>query len=157
MSTSISYISASNVPPAVRTAIMAESQLINRDWWCESIAFFEDPSAREQLSGNTKLFLLGYSRQDGSFVELDPEADAFMAWRDAMFITQQLAIWSAKYKFKWLLECEGEPCGQISEKGPDESVKQFIQAIGTLFGDMESGVPADQRASKLLLEHAGRN
>jgi hypothetical protein len=68
---SISYTSEQSVTEAVRASISGDPALQSRDWWCESVNFFDNPNTPGRLSGDTKLMLIGYSTASGEHVEVE--------------------------------------------------------------------------------------
>jgi hypothetical protein len=77
----------------VKAAIEAElpQALEAHDWWAESLNFFDSGEGDGRLYGDTKIFLIGYSTEDGGFQEVDGEEDCLMAYRDTCFILDRLA------------------------------------------------------------------
>jgi hypothetical protein len=132
MGVSLSYTTAEPVDDAVKAAIVAETAGLQnaRDWWCEAITFFAPPQDDGRLHGDTKLFLSGYSTKDGGFVEVSPEEDSLMAYRDACFIIDRLCEWSRKYGLVWTVECAGEEVGVIMGGEPDNGLREFIESFG---------------------------
>jgi hypothetical protein len=156
---SLSYVSTGKVTKAARDAILAEASGIERDWWCESFVFFDDPKAKGKLVGDTKLMLLGYSGAKGKYVEVDPEDDTFMAARDASFLVAQLAKWSKAHGVNWLVEeTEMGLPGKITDGKPDADARKLVEALETMFDDEPlTEAKADARASKILKKHKARN
>lgn len=74
MSVSLSYRTRSPIYTVAKAAIVQEAARLNseREWWCEGINFFDHPDYQGFLNGDTKLFLIGYSTNDGEYVEVDP-------------------------------------------------------------------------------------
>ncbi len=156
---SLSYLTAEKVNKSIKDAILAETSAVRRDWWCESIIFFDDRKAEGKLSGDTKLMLLGYGTAKGKYVEVDPEDDAFMASRDASYIVEQLAKWSKVHGISWLVEeTDMGLGGTIADGRVDAGVEQVLHAFATMFDDQPaSGIKADRRAESILKKYADRN
>jgi hypothetical protein len=64
MSVSFSYRTVHSVDAKTKAEILESAKRTNqeREWWCEPLAFFDHPEYPDSLAGDTKLFLLGFSR-----------------------------------------------------------------------------------------------
>lgn len=156
---SLSYTSKAKVDAATRKAVLADAGSIQRDWWCESFAFFDDPKAKRKLSGDSKLMLLGYTTPKGKFVDVDPEDDLLMAAREVAFIVQRLSLWSKNFEIDWLIEeSEMGLSGTITDGKPDASTKKIVETFASM-ADAEDvqDEASDQRAAKILKKHKARN
>lgn len=129
MGASLTYNSNKAVTAAIRGQIEAEAKELSHDWWAESIVFFDDPHNGGRLYGDSKLFLIGYSTDEGEYREIDPSDDSLMAWRDASFIITQLERWSVQHGITWQLSCAEKEIGMIKGGILDKSVKQFLADI----------------------------
>jgi len=159
MSVSLSYSTQTPVTDSVRTSILSAAQQANAqwDWWCESINFFDMPTSAGRLHGDTKLFLVGYSTNDGDFVEVDPEHDCIMAWRDAHHILSQLAEWSRQHSITWGLESEGGSLGFIRDGVIPEEVLAMLTQLMEAFGVSPDAPDIESRAQQILHQYANRN
>lgn len=157
MSVSLSYRSCLPVNAAAKAAIVQEAGRLNseREWWCEGINFFDHPEYRGLLSGDTKLFLVGYSTSDGGYVEVDADDDCFMAAREVVFLVETLADWSRKYKVNWLLACEGGTVGDIKDGVATPSIQEVAESLASgieLLPTSEAG----ERAKQISERYASR-
>ena len=131
MGVSLSYTSTPDINRDQRSSILSEAREVNgrRQWWCESINFFDDPNNPNRLSGDTKVFLTGYTADDGSYVEVDPTHDTIMALRDISVIVDSLRRWSEQYGVSWQLVMEGQNAGAISDGQIDPDVEVFLDGM----------------------------
>ena len=131
LAVSLDFRSTSSVADDLKKKIQVEGEAINQnfEWWCEPIVFFTDPQKRNNLTGSTKLFLIGYSTDDRGYVEVDPDEDSYMAHRDASFIIEKIAEWSKKYHINWHISVAGAKIGQIKNGKIDGQVREFLEAM----------------------------
>ncbi|MGE0546061.1 MAG: hypothetical protein AB7O24_07415 [Kofleriaceae bacterium] len=156
MGVELSYWTTAAIEPALRARIEREASELsaNREWWCESLVFFEWPG-KPGLAGSTKIFFGGgYSTESGDFVEVDPRDDMFLAARDASFIVAELARWSGLHGFSWELVC-GEPIGRIVAGSVELRVEEFLAALADE-GQATGPAADEQRATSLLATHIAR-
>ncbi len=118
MGTSITYTTLEPVTAPVRKAIEADAKRLNteRDWWCENIIFFKDSKQPKHLTGDTKLFLIGFEEVLEDDDDEDNDAlddDLFMAFYDARFILLTLANWSKEFGVSWNVFMGGEIIGEV--------------------------------------------
>jgi hypothetical protein len=159
MSVSLSYSTQEPVTESVRKSVLSAAQLANSgwDWWCESINFFDTPNGDGRLQGDTKLFLIGYTADDGDYVEVDPEEDCIMAWRDAHHILAQLAEWSRQYAVVWELNSEGGSLGFVRDGViPQEAIATLSDLMEAL-GVSPEAEDIESRAQQILSQYANRN
>jgi len=135
MGVNLEYYTIAAVPQPVRNAIEAEArQLVPaHDWWAESLNFYDPGEGDGRLYGTTKVFLSGYSNADGDFVEVDPDEDSLMAYRDTSFILEKLAEWSRKHGLSWQVDCAGEPIGTITKGRWDRQLREYVDAMKSSF------------------------
>src|SRR5205823_5121206 len=94
---SLDYRTTAAVQPKVKAAIEAEAQQLAapaHGWWTEPLYFFDPGEGDGRLYGSTKIFLIGYSTSDGGYLEVDPDEDSLMAYRDTCVILEKLAMGS---------------------------------------------------------------
>jgi hypothetical protein len=97
---SLDYRTTAGVAPPIKAAIEAEAQQIAppaHGWWTEPLYFFDPGDGDGRLFGSTKIFLIGYSTADGGYMEVDPDEDSLMAYRDTCVILERLTEWSRKH------------------------------------------------------------
>ena len=159
MSVSLSYSTQTPVSESVRESILTAAQQSNaeRDWWCESINFFDAPSSAGRLQGDTKLFLTGYSTNDGDFIEVDPEDDCIMAWRDAQHILGKLSEWSRQHSITWELESAGGSLGSVRNGAIPDAALAVLSDLMEVVGVSPDSPDIEDRAQVILRQHAGRN
>lgn len=131
MGVSLGYVSSSPVDDQTKAAIRADADTANdsHTWWCEGITFYDNDHKPDYLTGDSKLFLLGYSTDDGEMVEVDPADDCFMAARDARRIVERLCEWSNQYGVDWELDVEGGPVGQVIKGKPSSEFEGFLSSL----------------------------
>ena len=159
MSVSLSYTTLDPVAASVRASLIDALPKMNSewDWWCESINFFDTPEKDGRVRGSTKLFLVGYSAVSGDFVEVDPDEDFIMAWRDTQQILRRLAAWSRQHSLVWELASEGGSLGVIRDGiVPDEAQAVMTTLLEAIGAQMDEDC-IEERACEILLKHAGRN
>jgi hypothetical protein len=136
MGLSLDYRTNAAVPSHLQLAIQSEAAQIaapSHGWWSESLYFF-DPSERDgRLYGSAKIFLIGYSNNDGTYVEVDPDEDSLMAYRDTCFILEILSEWSRKHGVSWEVACAGEPIGAIKKGQWDSQLREYVDGMKTSF------------------------
>lgn len=154
MSVSISYYSQSSVSVHLSEQLKAEADGLAHQWWNECMTFFDDPTGAGRAYGNTKIFLLGYTTPEGDFIDVPPDDDSAMAWRDAAFITEQLEKWSRAHGISWQVVCEGSIMGAIVEGQRDRSLSDFLASMREI---CEFEEPLTQeRMSRMETQHANR-
>ncbi len=118
-------------PPSVDSAnqIFEEAQEIveGREWWCEPLYFL----SRERLDGSTKIFLPGYSTDDGGYMEVDAVEDSLMAAYDTQFILDTLTQWSKRFQINWAIGIDGDEIGMVSANGPDAMLLGIVATVAT--------------------------
>ena len=131
MGVSITYVTAEPVPSAVKAAVLKQTKAIVRGhlWWCESLNFFDFKGREKHLSGDTKLFLGGYSGPDGRMVDVEMADDAFMTIRDVRFIFKHLAEWSRVHGLTWVLDVEGGEVGRIADGKVSPELERFVDGL----------------------------
>lgn len=158
MSAALGYATTQPVAEDVRLAIVRECQQIadSRDWWCESILFYDDPERPGHLVGASKLFLPGYGTP-AHYVEVDPLEDMFMACRDAAFILDTLSRWAQEHSLEWEVEFE-DPIGTVGAGGPDDGVDDVLQMLAAESGfDLADRAAGETRAGEISRKYASRN
>lgn len=136
MGVSLDYRTTAAVPLQVKAAIEAEAQRLaapSHGWWAEFLNFFDPGEGDGRLYGGTKIFLIGYSTNDGGYMEVDPDEDSLMAYRDTCFILERLAEWSRTHGVSWEVDCEGEPIGTISKGEWDQQLREYVDEMKTSF------------------------
>jgi hypothetical protein len=135
MGISLDYCTTSAISQHVRDAIEAEAQQLApaQNWWTEPFNFFDPGEGDGRLYGGTKIFLMGYSTDDGGYVEVDQDEDSLMAYRDTCFILEKLAEWSRKYGLSWQVDCAGEPIGTISKGEWDRQLREYVDGMKQWF------------------------
>lgn len=136
MGVSLDYRTTAAVPPQVKAAIEAEAQQLAapaHGWWTESLNFFDSGEGDGRLYGGTKIFLIGYSTNDGGYMEVGPDEDSLMAYRDTCAILEKLAEWSRKHGVSWEVDCAGEPIGTISKGQWDHQLQGYVHSMKTSF------------------------
>jgi hypothetical protein len=139
----------------VQAAIEADlpQALKAHDWWAESLHFFESGEGDGHLYGDTKIFLIGYSTEDGGYQEVDPKEDCLMAYRDTCFILERLAEWSRRHGVAWQISCVGEPVGTIMAGQWDDQLREYVDGMKRSF----PWSPAlDERAAAISAKYASR-
>lgn len=151
MGASLAYWTTDPVSDDVAEKIREEVAELraHRQWWAEAIELStEVPGKNGHLAGEMGLFLLGYEDGDGMYVEVDPDDDAFMAYRDMRFIVGRLRRWSEEYGLSWELQLEGEPLGTIEDGKSDTALKSFLEELGrsggATFDLAKDGARADE-------------
>src|SRR5436190_18997649 len=101
----LSYATVEPVSADVRAELLNECQSLvaGQDWWCESMWLSEEPGENGELIGWNKIFLITYTDDDGSYVEVDGAAECLMAYRDTRFIVEPLCRWSRRYTLTWIV------------------------------------------------------
>jgi hypothetical protein len=155
MGVSLDYRTTAAVPQHVRDAIEAEAQQLvpAYRWWCESLNFFDPGEGDGRLYGGTKIFLLGYSTNDGGYMEVDPDDDSLMAYRDTCFILEKLAEWSGKHGLSWQVDCAGEPIGNISNGQWDRQLREYVDGMKASFPWPSA---FDERVKAISAKHPSR-
>ncbi len=136
MGVSLDYQTTARVPPQVKATIEAEAQQLaapTHGCWAECLNVYDPGEGDGRLYGGTKIFLVGYSTNDGGYVEVDPDEDSLMAYRDTCFILDKLAEWSRKHGVSWEVDCAGEPIGTIDKGQWDQQLREFVEAMKTSF------------------------
>jgi hypothetical protein len=135
MGVSLDYCTTASVPQQVKDLIEAEAQQLspNHGWWAESLNFFDPGEGDGRLYGGTKVFLIGYSTADGGFMEVVPDDDSLMAYRDTCFILEKLAEWSRKHGLTWQVDCAGEPIGMIVKGQWDRQLLGYVENMQKSF------------------------
>jgi hypothetical protein len=136
MGVSLDYRTTAAVPPHVKAAIEAEAQQLAppaHGWWTEPLYFFGAGESDGRIYGGTKIFLIGYSTNDGGYQEVDPDEDSLMAYRDTCFILEKLVEWSRKHGVSWEVDCAGEPIGTISNGQWDGQLRGYVDSMKTSF------------------------
>jgi len=114
--------------------------------------FYENDAGH--LVGVTKLFLIGYDNAEGDYREVDGDDDSLMAWRDAVFITDQLQRWSKEFDLTWDLSIAGEAIGQIRSGKLDAEGQAALKELVDM-----CDIPEDEREARIkniLEEYADR-
>lgn len=158
MGVCLAYQTGSELAPEIRVQILREAEKINagRRWWCEPIIFDVRTDGAGRLSGDTKVFLPGYTSK-GEYVEVDFEEDSFMACHDALFIMARLEDWARRYSLVWELELEG-PIGTISAEGADDAVQEIRSILAQQSGyDLANPSANDARVAAIDTKYASRN
>ncbi|MFM7148553.1 MAG: hypothetical protein ACKO23_01805, partial [Gemmataceae bacterium] len=91
MGVSLDYRTTAAVPPHIKLAIEGEAAQLAappHGWWTEPLYFFDPGEGDGRLYGSTKIFLIVYSTNDGGYMEVDPDEDSLMAYRDTCFILE---------------------------------------------------------------------
>jgi len=159
MGVSITYNTTGPVSPDIRASVMAEADERNREhlWWCENLVFVTDPERPTHLVGDTKLFLPGYSLPGGGCVDVDPDDDSLMAYRDARYILGLLASWARAYDLEWEVSVEA-PVGLVGSTGPDESLEEFMEALASEISPaFRSAQALEERAVAIAAKYASRS
>lgn len=152
MSVSLTYATTEKIADEIARRIQSEARQLQHDWWAEDLSFFDDPEGEGRLYGEMKLFLIGYAPSQG-YHEVDPEEDSLMAWRDASFIGEQLAKWSAVHGIEWELSCEGEVIGTVKNGVLDEAAKEFFDSLlDVVEGSHEALIDRARQISKLYAD-----
>ncbi len=135
MSVSLDYCTTAAVPQPVKDAIEAELQQVvpAHDWWAESLKFFDPGENNGRLFGATKIFLIGYTSNDGGYTDVDPDEDSLMAYCDTCFILNTLEEWNRKYGVSWQVDCAGEPIGAISNGQWDRQLREYVDSMKASF------------------------
>jgi hypothetical protein len=156
MGVSLAYCTTAAVPQHVKDAIEAEAQQLAppaHGWWTENLCFFDPGEDDGRLYGGTKIFLIGYSTNDGGYMEVDPDEDSLMAYRDTSFILDKLAEWSRKHGVSWQIDCAGEPIGTINRGQRDRQLQEYVD-------DMKASFPwpldFEDRAKAISEKYASR-
>lgn len=158
MGISLDYSTVDPVDPTTSAAIMEHVARIvgKRDWWCEPINFFESGENDGRLYGGNKIFLPGYSTGSGSYVEVDPDDDSFMAWRDTRFILDLLGEWSKQFGISWTVSCAGEPVGVVRNGSCDENIHQYMKLCEQAAGLNPADPAIEERANAISKQYASR-
>ena len=129
MGVTLTYQPIEAPTPESSSQIFNEAQKVaeEREWWCEPLWFLSP----EGLEGATKIFLPGYSTNDGGYIEVDAEEDSLMAAYDAQFILEALSGWSKRFSVTWLIGIDGEEIGTVSMDGPDPMLIGIVAAVAT--------------------------
>jgi hypothetical protein len=157
---SLGYCTTSDVTDESRNAINAEADQLNqeREWWCEGIIMFDVPQGGNAIFGDTKLCLLGYSTPDGGYLEVHPDDDILMAWRDATFIIHTLADWALRFGVEWKLSIAGDEIGLVTREGADESVTKLLDTlVEAAEKDTSDPETVELIAASILKKYASRN
>ena len=85
------------------------------------------------MYGATTIFLIGYSTDDGGYMEVDADDDSLMAYRDTCFILEKLTEWSRKHSLAWQVDCAGEPIGTISNGQWDQKLREYVEEMKASF------------------------
>lgn len=136
MGVSLDYRTTAAVAPPIKVAIEGDARQLAppaHGWWAEPLYFFDPGQGEGRLYGSTKIFLFGYSTSDGAFMEVDPDEDSLMAYRDICFIFERLSEWSRKHGVSWEVECAGEPIGAISKGQWDIQLRDYVDSMKTSF------------------------
>jgi len=160
MGVTLDYCTLEPLEPAVRNAILQEAASIipTRDWWCESMMFY-DPEFSEYegcLSGGNKIFLSGYTANDGTYVNVDLDEDNLMACRDASFIVALLSAWSKRFGISWSVSCAGENIGMVDGGGPNEYLREFLTIALTAAGIDPADPSLEDRRKAISAKYASR-
>jgi hypothetical protein len=128
MGVTLTYQPAQDVPAGTMFTILEEAASIaeSRKWWCEPLYFL--PGG---LEGATKIFLPGYSTNDGRYVEVSIEDDSLMAAFDSSFILETLQDWAAKHGLEWIIGIDGDEVGAVTAEGPDPMLLGMVAAVAT--------------------------
>ena len=131
----LNYHTTAGVPDHTKAAIEAEAQALAPDgnWWTESLCFFDPRKGDGRLYGTTKVFLGGYSTEDGNYVDVDYKEDCLMAYRDMCFIFDHLAAWSQTHSLCWELECAGHNIGVVSNGAWDANLRAYLDLMKAEF------------------------
>lgn len=130
---------------------MQELNALNgtRTWWAEGICLYDHPDSPRHIFGDTKLFLVGYSTNDGGYREVTPRHDIAMAYRDGRFLVRTLWRVSQKHKLTWRLEIEGELSAVIQSGSLPRSAR--LQLFGlAVFARIMARSPSFWLASRWL-------
>jgi hypothetical protein len=136
MGVNLDYRTTAAVPPHLKAAIEAEAQQLTapaHGWWTEPLHFFDPGEGDGLLYGSTKIFLIGYSTNDGGYMGVDPDEDSFMAYRDTCFILERLREWGQKHGVSWEVDCAGEPIGAICKGQWDHNLREYVDGMKTSF------------------------
>src|SRR5689334_7680008 len=93
------------------------------------MGFFDSDEGDGRLYGESKIFLIGYSTDDGGYQEVDPEEECLMAYRDTCFILARLTEWSRRHGVAWQVACAGEPVGTIVAGQWDDQLRRYVDAM----------------------------
>jgi hypothetical protein len=156
---SLTYRSSEPVSPFVAQEVERQSiQLQDAfDWWCEPIQFY---ARREDghISGFSKIMLGDYSTATGEVVVVDPDDDSFMAWRDTVYIIEQLGRWSATFNITWHLDLYGDDLGTITPSGPSLNLKEHLSSLKRRVQPAnEDEMYSVSRAQSISRRYASRN
>jgi hypothetical protein len=129
MSVSLTYYTLTAVPQQLVSQMQDEANALPHRWWSEGIHFFQDPTGANRAYGDTKLFLLAHENEDGDLMEVEPENDSAMAWRDASFIVERLEEWTREFGVAWELVSAGELAGRIEYGQRDATLAELLAAM----------------------------
>jgi hypothetical protein len=159
----LDYETVDPVSEEVRATLLTEAEqlIVARIWWSEPLMFFENVpeiygeylADDGRLCGGTKIFLSGYSTEDGGYVEVDHEDNVLMAYRDCDFILMQLAQWSQKHGLSWNIFCVGEPIGSIANGKWDAKLEDFVDGMKQ---DFRIPASLEEAAKAISAKYASR-
>jgi hypothetical protein len=148
----LQYESTGRVKASFIRSILKDVGEIQRDWWRGALGIDawgqEGPAT---LSGRTPLF-----HQSG----IPDDDDLFMAFADAAFILERLALWSKRHKIKWHLRMHDEDWGAIDPSGFTkplrEQMKKWAHRLKISPSGRDTWFVSEDRRTELLARHAGR-
>jgi len=125
MGTSISYYTKQPLAENLRNEIteFLEVESSRREWWAESILFFDVPTLPGHICGDTKIFC-NLDEDDG--------ADCYMAMKDTEFIVALLEAVSLNHGVDWEIRLSGELVGLIQKGQREPELAEVISMFGEL-------------------------
>lgn len=156
MGVTLDYKTRAPIVAKVREAIQAEVHQLssNHDWWCEPIWFCELRGKESELEGWNKIYLPGYTTNDGVYVEVDFEDDQLMAYRDTTFILDRLTTWSREHNLDWEISLAGEPIGNITRGEWDSRLRETVESMR---GEFAWPGSLEERSREISAKYASRN
>lgn len=106
-----------------------------------------------KLAGDTGLFQLTAERANGEVVDVAPEDDEFMAMVDALYIVEQLRLWSAQHQLAWVLNFAGEEVGRISNGKHDARLDEWLAGMREAVG-VGDAAENERRAKEIVARYS---
>lgn len=134
MGVTIAYFTKTDVTPDEVTAIVAASQEPDNQPWlyCEPIHFLDMPGFENRLFGASKLNLMPDPDEKAEAeANYDPEKN------DLEFLLDKLAEISQRFDVNWEIQIEGSPVGSIENGVCDDEVREAIELMSNLSGNLD--------------------
>jgi hypothetical protein len=124
-------------------------------WWSEPIRLLKSPTFG--VLGMTKVSIPGYSTEQGTYIDVLPQDDFLMMWRDIHKIAGMLATWSKRFNLSWNFDLEGGHFGNVLPSGHfDQELVESLEQLCQMADAPSSPEARDARITEIDKKHSDR-